>query len=103
MSRDDVLRTRICDLLGIEHPVISAGMGFVARAELAAAVSNAGGLGVVGGAGMQPERLRLEIRRCRELNLRLADSEESTKIDFIVFLTVQTMNYLHSGRHRVAL
>ena len=43
------------------------------------------------------------IDRCRELNLRLADSEESTKIDFMVFLTVQTMNYLHSGRHRVAL
>jgi hypothetical protein len=43
------------------------------------------------------------IDRCRELNLRLADGEESTKIDFMVFLTVQTMNYLHSGRHRVAL
>ena len=43
------------------------------------------------------------IERCRELNLRLVDSEESTKIDFLVFLTVQTMNYLHSGRHRVAL
>jgi hypothetical protein len=43
------------------------------------------------------------LRRCRELNLRLTDSEEATKIDFIVFLTVQTMNYLHSGRHRVAL
>ena len=43
------------------------------------------------------------IERCRELNLRLIDSEESTKIDFMVFLTVQTMNYLHSGRHRVAL
>jgi len=43
------------------------------------------------------------IDRCRELNLRLSDSEESTKIDFLVFLTVQTMNYLHSGRHRVAL
>jgi hypothetical protein len=43
------------------------------------------------------------IRRCRELNLRLTDSEEATKIDFMVFLTVQTMNYLHSGRHRVAL
>ena len=41
--------------------------------------------------------------RCREQNLRLTDSEESTKIDFMVFLTVQTMNYLHSGRHRVAL
>jgi len=43
------------------------------------------------------------IDRCRELNLRLTDSEEITKIDFMVFLTVQTMNYLHSGRHRVAL
>ena len=43
------------------------------------------------------------IERCRELNLRLTESEESTKIDFMVFLTVQTMNYLHSGRHRVAL
>jgi putative zinc-binding metallo-peptidase len=43
------------------------------------------------------------IERCRDLNLRLMDSEESTKTDFLVFLTVQTMNYLHSGRHRVAL
>ena len=43
------------------------------------------------------------IVRCRELNLRLSDSEEATKTDFMVFLTVQTMNYLHSGRHRVAL
>jgi hypothetical protein len=43
------------------------------------------------------------LRRCRELNLRLTESEEATRIDFMVFLTVQTMNYLHSGRHRVAL
>jgi hypothetical protein len=43
------------------------------------------------------------IARCRELSLRLTDSEEATKLDFMVFLTVQTMNYLHSGRHRVAL
>ncbi|MGH9142893.1 MAG: putative zinc-binding metallopeptidase [Vicinamibacterales bacterium] len=43
------------------------------------------------------------IERCRELNLRLTDAESVTKIDFMVFLTVQTMNYLHSGRHRVAL
>ena len=43
------------------------------------------------------------IERCRELNLRLTDSEEVMKTDFMVFLTVQTMNYLHSGRHRVAL
>jgi hypothetical protein len=43
------------------------------------------------------------IERCREQNLRLTDSEEATKLEFVVFLTVQTMNYLHSGRHRVAL
>jgi hypothetical protein len=43
------------------------------------------------------------IERCRTLNLRLTDSEDVTKTDFMVFLTVQTMNYLHSGRHRVAL
>jgi hypothetical protein len=43
------------------------------------------------------------IDHCRELNLRLTESEEATKIDFMIFLTVQTMNYLHSGRHRVAL
>ena len=43
------------------------------------------------------------IQRCRDSNLRLTDSEENTKIEFMVFLTVQTMNYLHSGRHRVAV
>ncbi len=43
------------------------------------------------------------IRRCRERNLRLTDDEQTTRVDFMVFLTVQTMNYLHSGRHRVAL
>ncbi len=43
------------------------------------------------------------VVRCRELNLRLAVSEEKAKLDFTILLTVQTMNYLHSGRHRVAL
>ena len=43
------------------------------------------------------------IRRCREMNLRLTEDEQATRVDFMVFLTVQTMNYLHSGRHRVAL
>ncbi len=43
------------------------------------------------------------IKRCQELDLHLARSEEQTKIDLIIMLTVQTMNYLHSGRHRMAL
>ena len=74
MSRT-VLRTQLCDLLGIEYPVMSAGMGPVAggiagpvaTAELAAAVSNAGGLGVIGGAGFSPERLREEINKVRSM------------------------------------
>ena len=43
------------------------------------------------------------IGRCRELKLRLAVPEEQARHEFTVLLTVQTMNYLHSGRHRVAL
>ncbi|MFQ5801339.1 MAG: putative zinc-binding metallopeptidase [Candidatus Methylomirabilales bacterium] len=43
------------------------------------------------------------IERCQELDLRLVGPEEQVKLDFVVLLTVQTMNYLHSGRHRVAL
>jgi hypothetical protein len=43
------------------------------------------------------------IRRANELNLRLPGAEERSRLDFTVMLTVQTMNYLHSGRHRVAL
>lgn len=69
-----VLRTPLCDLLGIEYPVISAGMGpvgggsrAVALAELTAAVSNAGGLGVIGGAGFSPDRLREEIAKVRSM------------------------------------
>ena len=43
------------------------------------------------------------IRRANELNLRLKEPEDRSKLDFTVMLTVQTMNYLHSGFHRVAL
>jgi hypothetical protein len=43
------------------------------------------------------------LKRANELNLRLKEPEEQAKLDFIILLTVQTMNYLHSGRHRVAL
>ena len=43
------------------------------------------------------------IARCKELNLRLTTPEDRATLDFTVLLTVQTMNYLHGGRHRVAL
>jgi hypothetical protein len=43
------------------------------------------------------------IARCRELNLRVTSPEDQVRLEFTILLTVQTMNYLHSGRHRVAL
>ena len=62
------LKTPIRERLGIEHPVFQAGMGWVALAELAAAVSEAGGLGVIGaGTNMVPSELLQQIRRVRSL------------------------------------
>ena len=58
--------TRVCEILQIEHPIILAGMSPVSRAPLAAAVSEAGGLGVIGGAGMSLDMLRSQIREVRE-------------------------------------
>jgi enoyl-[acyl-carrier protein] reductase II len=60
------LSTPLCDLLGIRYPICQAGMGYVARSELAAAVSEAGGLGVLAAAHNTPAELRAEIRRVRE-------------------------------------
>ncbi len=64
------LKTRICEILQIEHPIILAGMGGASCPELAAAVSNAGGLGVLGAAGCGPKQLREWIRQTRELTDR---------------------------------
>jgi NADH:quinone reductase (non-electrogenic) len=62
------MKTRITELFGIEHPIIQGGMHFVGFAELAAAVSNAGGLGIITGLTQRtPELLAQEIRRCREM------------------------------------
>jgi nitronate monooxygenase len=60
------MKTKITELLGIEHPIIQGGMHFVGLAELAAAVSNAGGLGIITGLTQgTPEKLANEIERCR--------------------------------------
>ena len=62
------MKTRSTELFGIQHPIIQGGMHFVGLAELAAAVSNAGGLGIITGLTQRtPELLAAEIRRCREM------------------------------------
>ena len=62
-----MFRTSICDLFGIEYPIVLAGMGTASTPELAAAVSNAGGLGVLGCASAGPRQLREWIQRTRSL------------------------------------
>lgn len=61
------LHTPLCDLLGVEHPIMLAGMGGVSYAELAAAVTNAGGYGVLGMAGRGPDFIREQMRQVRKL------------------------------------
>ncbi len=61
------LRTPICDLLGIEHPILLAGMGGVSYAEVCAAVSEAGGFGTLGMASATPDQIREEMRKVKEL------------------------------------
>ncbi len=61
-----MIRTPLCDLLGIRYPICQAGMGWVARSALAAAVSEAGGLGVIAAAHGSPAALREEIHRVRD-------------------------------------
>ncbi len=62
------MKTRITELFGIQHPIIQGGMHYVGFAELAAAVSNAGGLGIITGLTQDsPKKLAAEIARCREM------------------------------------
>ncbi|MCI1956566.1 MAG: nitronate monooxygenase [Oscillospiraceae bacterium] len=61
-----MIKTPVCELFQIEYPIFQGGMAWVADASLAAAVSNAGGLGIIAGMNSNGEQLREEIRKCRE-------------------------------------
>ncbi len=78
------MKTRITELFGIQHPIIQGGMHFVGFAELASAVSNAGGLGIITGLTQRtPELLANEIRRCREMT----DKPFGVNLTFLPVLT----------------
>ena len=62
-----MIKTPICDLLEIEYPIFQGGMAWIADAELAAAVSNGGGLGIIAAMNADAEWLRKEIRKAKEL------------------------------------
>ncbi len=78
------MKTRITELFQIEHPIIQGGMHFVGLAEMASAVSNAGGLGIITGLTQgTPERLSHEIARCKELT----DKPFGVNLTFLPSLT----------------
>ncbi|KFY66100.1 hypothetical protein V496_02192 [Pseudogymnoascus sp. VKM F-4515 (FW-2607)] len=76
-----LITTPVTQMLGITHPILLAGMGYTSGAELAAAVSNAGGLGVVGGLGYTPESLR-EI--LTDLKSKLRDPSLPFGVDLLI-------------------
>jgi enoyl-[acyl-carrier protein] reductase II len=82
---------RICELLGVRYPVFLGGMAHVSRAPLVAAVSEAGGLGIIGSGGMAPEALAEEIAAVRErtkkpfgVNLMLLDPKIDAQVEVVL-------------------
>jgi nitronate monooxygenase len=105
-------RTALCDLLGIDYPILQSGMGSAAGPDLVAEVSKAGGLGILGGVGIAPEELRKRIREVRAattkpfgLNLWL-HTELSPPVDVgtVSDATVHTIqSTLNRFRERLAI
>ena len=81
------MNTRVCEILGIEKPIVLAGMGGASCPALAAAVSNAGGLGVLGAAGCGPSMLREWIQETREL------TDKPFGVDTLLPASVRRANY----------
>ena len=78
------MKTRITELFGIEHPIIQGGMHYVGFAELAAAVSNAGGLGIITGLTQKtPQDLDAEIKKCKAMT----DKPFGVNLTFLPVLT----------------
>ena len=85
------LRTRVTDLLGVSYPIVQAPMGWIARAQLASAVSNAGGLGIIETSSGELDAVRGEIEKMRDLtdkpfgvNIAQLFVRDPAIVDFVV-------------------
>jgi enoyl-[acyl-carrier protein] reductase II len=90
-DRPSPIRTRVSELLGVDYPIIQAPMGWIARSQLASAVSNAGGLGIIETSSGELDAVRDEIRRMRDLtdrpfgvNIAQAFVRDPSIVDFVV-------------------
>lgn len=67
ITSKNMIKSKICDILGIKYPIFQGGMAWIANADLAASVSNAGGLGIISSINFGTEAVRQEIRKCKSL------------------------------------
>jgi len=86
-----LMQNRVTELLGVEHPIVQAPMGYIARAQLASAVSNAGGMGIIETSSGQLDQVRVEIEKMRELtdkpfgvNIAQMFVRDPSIVDFVV-------------------
>jgi len=102
------LKTRITELLGIEHPIIQGAMSWVSFPPLVAAVSNAGGLGILGAAFMDPPELRKNIRAIKKrtdkpfgVNFLTNHPDLEEILDVIVDEKVRVASYVKRTAHKI--
>jgi NADH:quinone reductase (non-electrogenic) len=82
------MKTRLTEMLGIQHPIVQGGMQWVGRAELTSAVSNAGGLGILTALTQPtPEELMREINRCRDM------TDKPFAVNFTILPTIKPVPY----------
>jgi len=91
---EKILSTRLCDLLDIKYPIILAGMGHIALAELVAAVSEAGGLGVIGAMPMTADELDAEIRKVKRLTSKPFGVDSIAPVGTVQSVTVDELRAL---------
>lgn len=106
------LSNRVTELLGVDYPIMQAPMGWIARAQLASAVSNAGGMGIIETSSGDLDGVRLEIRKMRELtdkpfgvNIALAFVRDPKIVEFVVDQGVKFVSTSAGdpGKHCAAL
>lgn len=95
-DRPEPIHTRVTEMLGVDYPVIQAPMGWIARSQLASAVSNAGGLGIIETSSGELDAVREEIRRMRDLtdkpfgvNIAQAFVRDPSIVEFVVSQNVR--------------
>jgi len=82
-----MVKTRITELLGIEHPILAGPMAYLSRAELVSAVSNAGGLGIIASLTFSPDELREEIKKTKSM------TDKPFAVNVTLLPTMQPVNY----------